>query len=148
MKAKASSYAISYLLQRIIIIIFLISYILGILMIAYWVIDQYPDNHNLSGYLLISLQTILIPVFMFIPAYVSANKKLVKQARIFDALLFTVIGFTISGIISQIAIFPFVNFYRFGGNSYWGSVINQLILTLLGLVLYYGVLFYSRKHKS
>jgi len=142
-KAKTKTYAITPKTQEIFLTMAVLSVLMQTALIAYWVIKQYPANHNLSAYLIPLVQGILAPIIFFLSAYLLRHRQGGGRAVWFDSAIFAAIGLLASNIISQSTIF-YQQLYIFSG-GYWRSVLYTL--APLGIT-YIAYLVFLARYKS
>lgn len=105
-----------------------------IAVIGYWVIRQYPTNHNLSAYLLLSVYAFAAPLIFFLTAFWMRHKTDGLRIRIFDAMIFTAIGMLAADILNQSTTF-YQRLYVFNG-GYWRSILYSLIPWAVAYIVY------------
>lgn len=133
-KTKQKSYLINPKLQNLIIWLAVASVIIQIAVIAYWIIRQYPSNHNLSSYLLISVYSFGAPLLFFLTALWLRHKPGSWRTRSFDAVIFMALGMVAAGIVSESTIF-YERLYIFNG-GYWRSILYSLIPWAVTYIIY------------
>lgn len=111
-----------------------LSVMMQLALIAYWVVRQYPSNHNLSGYLIPFVQGVVAPVIFFISAYLARQRQPDSRAKWFDSALFTAIGILAADIITQSTVFYQQSYVLKGG--YWQSVFYDLLPLAVTYLLY------------
>lgn len=134
MTKRTAAYAVSVKTQKLFIGLVAGAILLQAATIFYWVIKQYPSNHNLSAYLIPSAEGILIPVVLFLTAYWLRRRPGGFKARAFDSVLFSVMGVLLLAIISSSTIF-YQQLYIFNG-GYWRSILYSLAPQAVGYIIY------------
>lgn len=142
-KSKTKTYAITPKTQEIFLTMAVLSVVMQMALIVYWVTRQYPSNHNLSAYLIPFVQGIIAPIIFFLTAYFTRHRRGSDRARWFDSAIFAAIGLLASDVISQSTIF-YQQYYIFNG-GYWRSVVYTLAPMVLTYVFY---LAFMLRYKS
>lgn len=133
-KAKQKAYLINPRLQNLIIWLAVASVLTQVAVICYWIIRQYPTNHNLSGYLLISVYGFGAPLIFFLTAVWLRQKQGGWRARVFDGLIYAAMGMIAADILNQSTTF-YQQFYIFNG-GYWRSILYSLIPWIVAYIIY------------
>lgn len=142
-KAKTKTYAITPKTQEIFLTIAVLSVVMQAALITYWVIRQYPSNHNLSAYLIPFVEGIVAPVVFFLTAYLVHRGVKGGRTLWFNSAIFAAIGLLASDVIGQSTIF-YQQYYVFNG-GYWRSV----LYTLAPLVVtYIAYLIFLARYRS
>lgn len=90
--AKIKTYSVPVALQKFIISLVALHFVIGNAATLYQVVDQYPRNPNLSGFWVSFLALGLVPVLLFaIVAAISPNRGN-RLSRVFEAALLTIVG--------------------------------------------------------
>ncbi len=126
--------------------IFCISLLVSAGMIIKWIISQYSKNHNLSAYLLVSIESIALPLIMFGAAYFSSSLK--KHPRVFEAVVASMLGLTITSTLGMLRLV--FNIYRFFPNvtSYWQSILQELGFLAISFFVYCLWLYAYRRQQK
>ncbi len=138
MAKRTAAYAVSTKTQKLFIGLVLLAVLLQLATILYWLIRQYPTNHNLSSYLVITVEGVLVPVLFFVTAYWLRRRSGGFMNRIFDAAFFAAMGVVMAGLISSSTIF-YQQLYIFNG-GYWRSILYTLAPTAFGYILFLAFL--------
>lgn len=138
-KAKTKTYAITPKTQEIFLTMAVLSIVMQVALIMYWVTRQYPSNHNLSAYLIPFIEGIVAPVIFFLSAYLTRHRRGGNRAHWFDSAIFAAIGLLAADIVSQSTIF-YQQWYIFDG-GYWHSVLYTLAPLLITYVFFLAFLF-------
>ncbi len=143
-KNRAKIYQINPFIQKWFLGVWLTGYALSLSFLLHWVLSQYPDNHNLSSYLLISIDSVLLPLLLFLVTFSTAKKGVTGLTRWFEGALLTSIGIMIIGILNQVSHMRFLHFSVFDG-GYWQSISYNLAVTLVGASIFIALLYKYRK---
>jgi hypothetical protein len=114
---------------------------------VYRMMLQYPSNPNLSSYLISSVQMVVLPVALFVAAFVTGPKKLPQLARVFDGLLFTTMGILLYAIVAGIARY-FNSYFISSQAGYWPWVMYELGVVAIALVVYIAAIMYIRRRQQ
>ncbi|HET7528902.1 MAG TPA: hypothetical protein VFJ84_01585 [Candidatus Saccharimonadales bacterium] len=123
-KTSVQTYAVTPKTQEIFLTMAVLSVLMQAALIAYWVIRQYPSNHNLSAYLIPLVEGIIAPVVFFLSAYLMHRRGQGGRPLWFNSAIYAAIGLLAADVISQSTIF-YQQLYVFNG-GYWRSVIYTL----------------------
>lgn len=141
-RTAASASAVSPPTRNLFIGLAVLSVIMQAAVILYWVISQYPSNHNLSAYLLPAVMGIAAPVIFFATAYLLRQRTGRWKERTFDAVLFATMGMLASELLQQSTIF-YQRFYIYNG-GYWRSVLYTLTPLAVSYLIYVIFLLWYR----
>jgi hypothetical protein len=134
MPKRTAAYAVSAKTQRLFVGLVVALVLLQAATIIYWVVKQYPSNHNLSAYLIPSAEGVLVPAIFFLTAYWLRRRPGGFKARYFDAALYGFMGVLLLGVISSSTIF-YQQLYIFNG-GYWRSILYTLAPQAVGYIIF------------
>ncbi|HSX16509.1 MAG TPA: hypothetical protein VLH86_00205, partial [Patescibacteria group bacterium] len=124
----------------------LAAYLGQIIEVLYWILSQWPDNHNLSAFLVIRVSGIVLPGLFFAAAYCTVPKTAGRQSAIFESALLAVVGVALTSLVTQVSLHVYQQFITLSG-GYWQSVLYTLSGSFLAAAIYFVALIYlSRKN--
>jgi hypothetical protein len=145
-RSKTTPVGFTPSLQRIYTLLFGGAMVALIGMTVYHMILQYPFNSNYSSYLLSAVQMILLPTALFTAAFVTGPRKSPMLTRIFDALLYTAMGFLLYTIIAGIVRY-FDTYFISPQAGYWPWVTYGLGVIAATLIVYIIAVVYIRRRR-
>jgi len=145
-KKQAPGFTVHPTLQKIFLALTVSAFVLQAGQILYWMIRQYPSNHNLSGYLVYGVYAVVAPLALFLMSFYLLPRTSGRLASLFRAALLTTMGIVAMGTLSQLTVLFYQRFIVLGG-GYWQSAITNLAPCVLVLVLYPALLLALKRGK-
>jgi hypothetical protein len=145
---KTKGYTVSPLVQWVFIGVVVAFFSLQAAQTLYFMIRQFPSNHNFSGFYWLVMYTLLMPLVFFVAAYWINPGRHSRRVRLFQGLFLGVTGVTLGQMLNQglsqvlfLAKLPI-------NSSFWQYLLYAGIPYGIALLVFVPFLLYLRRHKQ
>ena len=132
---NSKTYTITPVVQNAFILLLVSHFIVSAIFIIYYVVQQWPTNRNLSGYLLISIHSVVLPLLFFLFSYLTQTKPMARRLKIFESLFYALFGLLFYALV-QLLLNYFYVWTSTTRDTYWESVSSDLVAALIVFILY------------